>query len=650
MRLHSTVLAGVALLLGAACGEASWASLDASVGAAHGLASGVQNGLESGAQSGLEISGPLRLDAKRLMAMKPGEQVSIAFPVVGKKTVVFEALTKGRDGVRYWHGRLAGSARDRVFLKQTSKGLVGAIRFGSRQLAFKQQAAGQRLTTVSSVGPVAGQAYVLGTNVAPGIREINGNFAALTSQAFEGSEIALPLPNGDTEVAVVTQSRLDDDGFVQVQGISRMDGTAAPTVITVGTDGVFGTVYSNGREYQIVTRQGKTQIIDPQGAGWAHVRGEDQLAVQTQTAAATAAPAPTTTLPIPLATGKIDTTITLLMSYSASYVAQWGSEALARTRLSNIVQVANAAYANSGTGIQFRIVGWSQRQQPDTTPQINLPAMRADTGNFKGLSAIKRSTGAAITVFFAPFNKATSSSMTCGLAYVPAAGAQGLAAYKSQVFGALFASLNDGQSNGYYCETLSLAHELGHNLGNSHDKANASFPGAFAYSYGKGVSGSFGTVMSYISPRVALFSSPQLSCGASKLPCGSATENVVATMLQTKATVAAQGNPAAIAASMEGFSIVSGWVVNANGSPYTGALTVKPSQAQVTCASGTSGLYVCKVPTSLSSVSVSVAAAGKVAAPALGSFTVDRTANTPVTGTRFYLSDPPKAAAAPVKK
>jgi hypothetical protein len=49
-------------------------------------------------------------------------------------------------------------------------------------------------------------------------------------------------------------------------------------------------------------------------------------------------------------------------------------------------------------------------------------------------------------------------------------------------------------------------------------------------------------------------------------------------------------------------------------------------------------------------VTVSVTATGKVAAPAVGSFAVDAVSNTPVNGTRFYLSDAPKPAAITVKK
>lgn len=609
---------------------------------------------------GLEINRPLQLDAHNLLAMRSGQTVDITFPVIGRKTVVYETTTKGLDGLSYWHGSLQGSPRDRVYLKQTKDGFVGAVRFGGRQVPFRQQPNGA-LVTVADAGPIQGQAYTLGAVVSKGVQDLSGNLAGL-AQAAEGAEIALPLPDGQVEVAIVTHRELDQDGFVQVQGVSRMDGAAAPTVITVGKDAVFGTVLSNGNEYQIVTRQGRTQIVDPNAAGWAKLRGPDQadpdgdasaMAIKigggTQKAS-TPAPAAAASALVPLAAGKIDTTITLFMTYGPSYVAQWGTEAVARTRLSNIVQLANSAYSNSGTGVTFKIVGWAKVAQADATPQVILPAMRADSGAFKGVAALKRTAGGAITVFFAPFNTSTSSSSTCGLAYVPGGGAGGMSLFNAQVASSMFASLNDGQSNGYYCEMLSLAHELGHNLGNAHDKANSSFPGVFGYSYGKGLAGQFGTVMSYISPRVALFSSPQLTCTATKQPCGSDTENVVATMLQTKATVAAQGNASKASASTDGATVVAGWLLNANGSPYTGAATLQATDSRVSCAAGSTGLYVCTVPSAVGAVSLSVTAAGKVAAPSVGSFTVDRASNMPVIGTRFYLSAAPTTAAVTVKK
>ncbi|MBT9608519.1 MAG: reprolysin-like metallopeptidase [Aquabacterium commune] len=619
------------------------------------------------APQGLNILSPMKLDARALLAMKAGEQVAIDFPVIGRKTVVFETTTRGIDGLAYWHGRLAGSTRDRVYLKQTSAGFVGAIRFADRQVAFQQQGSALRAVDASALAAVAGQAYAVGNSLEKGVHEISGNFAAI-AQAGEGAEIALPLPGGLAEVAVVTRSAIDEHGFQQVTGVSRMDGIAYPTQLTISKDAVFGTVLTSQGEYQIVTRDGKTQILDPKAAGWQVPRGDDHVEVHglsddepltagavitttikitttrtttTQKVTSTAVPTATavaTPSLLPLKPGTVDTTINLLMTYSPSYVKMWGNETAARTRLSNLVEVANSAYGNSGTGVKFRVVGWRQVAVADATPQTHLGNLRLDAGAFKGTAAQKALNGAAMTVFFSPFNAVTSTTGTCGLAYVPAANAAGLATFKSQAPYLMFAALNDGQtSNGWYCESLTLAHELGHNLGNAHDKANSSFAGVFSHSYGKGVSGAFGTVMSYISPRVALFSSPQLKCTSAGALCGTATENVVASVLQTKSAVAALGKATATTVTSDGSLMVSGWLLNTNGTPFTGAATFKVNTAGVSCASGSTGLYMCKVPQGVSSVTLSATVAGRAVSPTLSTFAINRLSNTPVNATRFYV-------------
>ncbi len=598
---------------------------------------------------------PVQLDARRLSTLNVGQRLVVRFPMLGTHTMVLDGRTAGLRGERYWHGRLDARPQDRIFIRQTATGFVAGLRLGARQYAFASPARSGAALQATTLPLPASQGWRLGRATGQaGVHTLDANLAQV-AQAELGSEIALPLPGGQTEVMVLTGREVDADGIVQIQGVSRMDGLAAPTLLSVSPAGVFGVVMSQGREYQVVTRQGQVQILDPHGAGWTPPRGEDHIAGHTDgahpedsaadTDAAMAgavmgavSTASATVVPTALKAGSIDTTITLLMTYSSSYVTLWGSEALARLRLSNLVQVANAAYANSGTGIAFKVTGWALVRQPDTTPQAILPALRAGSGNFSGVPALKRSSGAAMTVFFAPFNATTSKTNTCGLAYVPAAGAQGLAAFKSQAATLMYAALNDGQSGNYYCESLTLAHELGHNLGNAHDKANSSFAGVFGYSYGKGVNGQFGTVMSYISPRVALFSSPQLTCTASGAACGSATENVVATLLQTKSAVAALGNPAKASVSTSGFTTVSGWLLNANGTPYTGVATLKPTQASVSCSQGATGLYACKVPSGVSTVTLTVSATGRTVAPSVGSFAVNPLSNSPVNGTRFYLS------------
>jgi hypothetical protein len=608
----------------------------------------------------VRIEQAMQLDMARLAQARAGDSWEVSLPRVGTRRLTLETVIQGRDGRKSWHGRLGDAPGDRIFLRQTQRGLSGGVRVGGRVFAVAQRGTGPiTATTAAPVAAVSTQAFVLGPVVEPGVRVITPNLAAL-ADAPVGSEWAMPLPDGQTEVVVITASGIDEHGMQQVSAISRMDGVGQSSQWTVGPDAVFATIHTSKGEYQVVTRQGRTEILDPRAAGLSGPKGDDHIespadgsqadlavaaagsvAMGAVVAGATATSATaTTTQPLPLKAGTVDTQINLLMAYSPSLVTLWGTETAARTRMVNLVEVANQAYLNSGTGVKFRIVGWRPVKAADATPQVQLDALRRDVGAFVGTAAQKASNGAAMTVFVAPFNAVTSTTRTCGLAYVPAARAAGLSAYKQQAPSLMFAAINDGQHGSYYCESLTLAHELGHNLGAAHDKANSSFAGVFSYSYGKGVSGQFGTVMSYIQPKVALFSSPQLSCTAAKAPCGTSTENVVATVLQTKATVAALGKATAVAVGADGSVQAAGWVLQPNGSPYTGGgVTITPTVSTVKCSVGSTGLYNCRVPSGLSSVTLraAVSTKGRTVTPTTGTFGVSLMANTPVNAIRFYV-------------
>ena len=571
----------------------------------------------------VRIEQAMQLDMARLLKAHAGDSWDVTLPRVGARRLTLETVVTGRDGLKSWHGRLGEAQGDRIYLKQTKRGLSGGVRVAGRVFAVAQRGSGAiAVAPASTAAPVSTQAFVLGPVVEQGVRAITPNLAAL-ADAPVGSEWAMPLPDGKTEVVVITASGIDEHGFQQVSAISRMDGIGQSSQWTVGPDAVFATIHTTQGEYQVVTRQGRTEILDPRAAGLSGPKGEDHIEAPTELAVAavgsvsmgavvtgtTATVATSTpTLPVPLKAGTVDTQINLLMAYSPSLVTLWGTESAARTRLVNLVEVANQAYLNSGTGVKFRIVGWRQVKAADATPQVQLDVLRRDAGAFVGTAAQKASNGAAMTVFVAPFNAVTSTTGTCGLAYVPAAAAAGLTAYKQQAPSLMFASINDGQHGNYYCESLTLAHELGHNLGAAHDKANSSFAGVFSYSYGKGVSGQFGTVMSYIQPKVALFSSPQLTCTTAKAPCGTTTENVVATVLQTKATVAALGKATAVAVGADGSVQAAGWVLQPNGSPYTaGGVALTPTASSVGCSVGSTGLYNCRVPGDVNSVTLRAA-------------------------------------------
>ncbi len=133
-----------------------------------------------------------------------------------------------------------------------------------------------------------------------------------------------------------------------------------------------------------------------------------------------------------------------------------------------------------------------------------------------------------------------------------------------------------------------------------HDRATVSASstptayGAYNYGFGYGVGGSFGTVMSYISPRVGKFSNPLVTTCGSGLACGVSETNTASSannalsLNNTKAAVAAF-MPTAGAATVtisgmvsSGRKALSGVAVSGNGATCT--------------SSGSNGVYSCTVP------------------------------------------------------
>src|SRR5690606_12536029 len=101
---------------------------------------------------------------------------------------------------------------------------------------------------------------------------------------------------------------------------------------------------------------------------------------------------------------------------------------------------------------------------------------------------------------------------------------------------------NDGQT--YMCSDKSLAHELGHLMGQAHNQADSQYPGTHAYSYGYRESSSSGffTIMAYPQANssqfeIAYFANPSVSYGGRPTGVANQSDNV-RSMNQTMPIVA----------------------------------------------------------------------------------------------------------------
>ncbi len=206
--------------------------------------------------------------------------------------------------------------------------------------------------------------------------------------------------------------------------------------------------------------------------------------------------------------------IDLMLLYTPDLAKRYGAGLQAR--LDSLIALANQAYLDSQVGISLRLVHHAQVGYSETAS--NTDALDALThgsdSSLVSVSAWRDQYGADLVALVRPFSVA--NHVGCGLSWLNGLNGQAMsAAYGFSVTG----DGNDVGGSLYYCPDSSLVHELGHAMGSDHDRAHSTTQGAYPYAYGYGVEGVFGTIMSYINPRVGKFSNPNINCSGNQ-PCG----------------------------------------------------------------------------------------------------------------------------------
>jgi hypothetical protein len=193
--------------------------------------------------------------------------------------------------------------------------------------------------------------------------------------------------------------------------------------------------------------------------------------------------------------------IDLLVAYTPRAEVASGGPAAANALAQRAVDEANRAYLNSGITTRLRLV-WRGRTEYDDSsgsPLDHLTRLRDPADGFMDeLHARRDATGADVVSLI------VDDDETAGVGYLMVSVSP---LFESSAFnvGHVFAVSNN----------LTLAHEIGHNEGCEHDRANATTNPAFNYAYGERFTGNDGrayrTVMGYPpGVRIPYFSNPNV--------------------------------------------------------------------------------------------------------------------------------------------
>lgn len=342
---------------------------------------------------------------------------------------------------------------------------------------------------------------------------------------------ALTLNLFDDVVVTVVRDRLIDKVKGSSTWIGHVDGEPESEVfLTIRGQIMSGTVQIGEEIYEIEPKGNNRHDIIQVDLSKNPRDKEDTITVDLPTAGDRTAGPSATDEPVTSGDGTgiiIDLMVVYTPKAKNNASGQTGIEA----KIANAVAKANQAYINSKVDMQLNIVYMGEVSYNETgNMTTSLTDLRGTSdGKMDAVHNLRNQYGADQVVLV------TADTNYCGIAYVMNNPSTSFAPYA-------FGVVHDDST--YAClSDNTLAHELGHNQGDQHDKASSSSAGAYDYSYGYRLcqTGGFRTVMSYScsgGARVSYFSNPDVSLTTGQAT-GTATENNALSMNNTKAIVAA---------------------------------------------------------------------------------------------------------------
>lgn len=363
--------------------------------------------------------------------------------------------------------------------------------------------------------------------------------AAIQGMADGG--LWLPNPQGGLIYARYVRHVVHHNGtWTWIGSVDSVHGPQSVT-LTFGQGGVvFGSIpQASGLPLEISTVKGETRIIATDAKSpalqMAQLRRHltlDYVLPTARPATGRAAEQARADQPLPApATASDPATIDLLVAYTPGFVSAYGSASAALARIQFLVDWANQAYVNSGIHQQLRLVHTVEVDYTDGNPAVTaLADLASGQAGAAGaglvrIPALRKKYGADEVVLVRPSDNARGN----GTGYLNGYGQTPLLpqfayAVDCDVAVAAFPGAID-------CPPLDFAHELGHNMGDAHDRATSDGTsdgadpagGAYPYSYGyKNAAEGIATIMAYADPGetpLQVFSNPDIAF-CKNYPCG----------------------------------------------------------------------------------------------------------------------------------
>jgi len=279
-------------------------------------------------------------------------------------------------------------------------------------------------------------------------------------------------------------------------------------IITFGERAVFGQFGREGAEpLQLTVRDGAAWIVEADARA---LRGVDSVAGQTDVllppklvrdAAADKSTVEASKDVVVAAGGPV---VDVVLGYTAGFASSLGGQSQAVTRLTHLIAITNQAYVSSNLNAQVRLVrtvlvnytdassndsALNDLSGSDGSNTVPIPA------SLLPLRQARDQYGGDLVSFVRKFNNTAHDG--CGLAWLLGGGGSGISSGHA-AYG--YSVVSDGSDGGFFCRSETLAHELGHNMGQNHnveDSGGDSGVHPYSYGYRETTATGFFTIMAY---------------------------------------------------------------------------------------------------------------------------------------------------------